>query len=99
MEKLNIHRRLFATFGIAIGALTMGACNPFADAKTTNTHSIKQGSRLEHEILQNYPEAVDINITHSDDNPNYAAWRVGELTCTAFASQTGNKSSTPGTLL
>jgi hypothetical protein len=66
----------------------------------TATHGASPDGGATKEILANYPDATNIQVTHADDNPNYMRWELEDgRFCTATASQTQNKGKTPGSLI
>lgn len=101
MERTKLIRTAAFATAVFVGGNVLAACswndlNPSGSA----THSADPDGGATKEILANYPDATNIKVTHSDDNPNYMSWDLKDgRRCTAFASMTQNKGKTPGSLI
>lgn len=64
------------------------------------THDADKDAGATKDILANFPEATDIKVTTTENNPNYMSWvtKAGEF-CTAYASGTQLASDTPGQII
>lgn len=105
MEKIgNINRLRQIIAGVtlaSLGGLAVVGCS-WNDFNPTNsvTHEADLNDGAAQEILEEYPGATDIMVTHADDNPNYMSWVTADgEKCTAFASMTQNKGRTPGDIV
>lgn len=86
------------TVAVAAIALTAG-CAELNPASSV-THDADLDANSSKEILQNFPGAKNIKVTHADDNPNIMKWNMPDgKVCTAFASQTLTTGGTPGELI
>lgn len=101
MERLrNITPLRAVVAGVGLTALLAGCSWNDLNPSGSATHGASEDAGATQEILHNYPDATNIEVTHADDNPNYMRWELENgLVCTAFASMTSNKGKTPGTLI
>lgn len=104
MKNFEIKKGLVYGSFAALSLLTLGGCS-WSDINPASsvTHDADDDAGSTKEILMNYPDATNIEVTHANDNPNIMTWNIEEdgvvLRCTSFASQTVRNSSTPGELI
>lgn len=101
MEKFKFRKLAPAALIAGLSVIALDGCSWHSfNPATSVTHDADTDAGSTKEILQNFPEATNIQVTHADDNPNYMSWDMpGDMFCMAIASATQNRGKNPGQLI